>query len=631
MTLDLNPQQKSAVEQLSGPLIISAGPGTGKTKTLVSKILFLIQEKNVSPDKILALTFTKKAANEIKNRIAWQLQKGNTNLFFSNWENNPPFIGTFHSLGFSILSQQNAAEIRIIPENQRQEIIKKVFSNIPKKSLYKSLSTKDLALKISYTKNHSGSAADKKANQSSNQNNLTEEWEQIMADYNAQLKEKQFIDYDDLILVSYQLLMENYPLQKKFQQKFDYILIDEFQDTSPLQYELIMLILNAKRNLFVIGDPFQAIYSFRGASDESFRVFKNDFPDAKEISLELNYRNSRSIIAISHQLFPPAPCLIANDNNPGKICWTLTYNQSTEAEWIVSMINEKLGGLTLQQASQYANHAHSAKNFSDFAIIFRTHEVGRALKIKLRESAIPFQVIGQGSIFEQKEISLIILCLKFLHSGQENFLDELTRITKKFNLQFLIELRKKLHQADEILQTKNLSNLVDVIVTELNIKENLTKKVNCLIDFYEFQNIILSYTDQPRSLESFLNYLETLKQNEYFDQQADKITLLTMHASKGLEFPFVFIAGFENGLIPSTKNQNQEEEKRLLYVALTRAKHEVYLLSAKKRFQDNNRQISTFKKFLAHPAFIEIEDEVIKKIETKINLRKKKEEQLRLF
>lgn len=471
MISDLNSKQQEIVENGDGVVIINAGPGTGKTKTLTSRVAFLINQKKINPQDILILTFTNRAAEEMKSRLKTIL--GDQNL---------PIVTTFHSWAFDFLTGLGQ-EIDIIPEEEREKIIKQIIKEEETK-----LSTKDLDLEITRTKNN----LDYKVNP---------EIKQLIDLYNQKLLEKKYKDFDDLLLETLKTLKEK-------DKKYQFVLVDEFQDTNNLQYQIIKLILRSIPNLFVIGDPLQSIYGFRGADSEIFTQLKYDFPKNREEFLETNYRSFVNIVEISNLLFPNFAKNKSASLLSGRVSLINTLNEYSESDWIINFINQKIGGTDLLTAQHSDEHI----TFADFAVIYRTHYLSLSLQKKLAESGLPFQVVKEDS------------------------------------------------------------------------------------------------------------YLE-----------GDHIKLLSMHAAKGLEFKYVFICGFEEELIPQTKSDsNLEEEKRLLYVALTRAKEGVYLISARKR-NGKPAKTSQFKKLLEHPKFEEKEDENLGKIFKKREKAKVKKSQLGLF
>lgn len=476
---DLNPQQRKIIEESGSVVIVNAGPGTGKTKTLISKIAYLLENKKVNSQNILALTFTKRAAGEMKDRL--QNLSENISLEFLE-------VKTFHSWAYGFL-QSLGEEITIISREDCDKLIRKII----KESKLK-IPAKDLSLIISKSKNHISFG-------------INTEMKKLIDIYNKNLLENDLLDYDDLLLKIYKILIESESQRKKLQNKYQYILIDEFQDTNNLQYQIIKLISDSLKNLFVIGDPLQSIYGFRGADKEVFDQLKLDFPKSVEYFLEINYRSANNIVEVSNLVFPSSANIKSHKKENGKVSLIKTLNEYSEADLIINLINEKIGGSNLINAKDNDNHT----NFADFAVIYRTHGLSRVLEDRFKTSGFPFQIIKEDQSVE-----------------------------------------------------------------------------------------------------------------------GDHIKLLSMHAAKGLEFKFVFICGFEEGLIPHQNAEDLEEEKRLLYVALTRAKEEAYLISAKKR-NKKETQISQFRKLLESGFLEAIEDEATGKILKKIEKNKLKKSQMNLF
>jgi len=622
----LNLKQKKAVELTGHPLSINAGPGTGKTKTLVAKIVHLTSQEEVRAENILALTFTNKAANEIKERVKTEIKK--TQGF--------PFIGTFHALGLYILNQSGKKKVEIIDEVQRKKLIRELISREDVPQDLKVVPIREVSLKISNCKN--GSLQD-------------ESIKPLVEIYEKKLQELNVLDYDDLILKSLNLLKEDKNLKEKLRNQYKYILIDEFQDTNEIQYELIKLILNKERNICVIGDPLQSIYAFRGAKGNIFNQFKSDFPKAKEITLETNYRSTKNIIDSSHRLFPDSVKLGSVAKENGEVNLIETMNEYSVSDWILAKLSQVMGGMDLNQASDLSDKKDDKRaTFSDFAIIYRIHGLSRVLEKKFRNSAIPFQIIGARSIYERKEIEVIINLLRLLYlpdkkrtsefleskylgltdillkkvenSGIENW-EDLGNIQNS-KLSKICEKVERLR--NEWNKQKMLGELVEQIIKEFEIEEFLEGKTDRINDLYAFSAEVSRFDKREEPLKDFLEHIEKIKDSDYYDERSDKVTLMTMHAAKGLEFKYVFICGFEQGLIPFSKKakaENEiEEEKRLLYVAMTRAKHGLYLMKTK--------DASCFEELIMGEGLEEIRDEAIDRIRKRRRVQKAKKAQITL-
>jgi len=596
--VNLNTPQLEAVKSAAKQICIVAGPGTGKTKTLVAKICYLLTENKVAPSNILALTFTKKAAKEIEERILESVDKKQTNGLF---------IGTFHSFGMSILKElfgdnENADGIKILPEPERNELIRKLSIEEELKHELKEYTLKELSLAISNRKNstdlHNADAP--KAE--------THTIDKFFSMYNQTLAEKNVFDFDDLIRKAYELLKRSKELQTQLRAQYKYILIDEFQDTNALQYELIKQITTTETSLFVIGDPLQSIYAFRGARGDIFNKFMNDYPDTKQITLDTNYRSTKKIIDASHQLFPASLRLLPNVDDPGEVRIITTLSEYSEADWIVRNISELIGGLDLNQSTDIANDALRkgiSKNlaFSDFAVIYRTHGMSHALERRFRESSIPFQKIGDSPIYLRPEIAGLIDGLRQLNEN-------------------------------DAYKGKKLTLLANEIIKSQKCEEKLEGNPDRLVDLYSFINDMLRFDNFDNPLEEFIRFIEQIETEEYYDPSCDKVTLMTMHAAKGLEFKYVFICGFDEGYMPfdrAAQKGDIDEEKRLFYVAMTRAKQGLFITHVKERLGKRSIKISSFSELLTSPVIEYLQDERIAKIVKRRIKQKAKKSQMKMF
>lgn len=660
----LNDKQTRAVRTTNKPILIIAGPGTGKTRVLTHRIAYLIEQGTVKPEQIIALTFTNKAAKEIKERISQLLATGY----------QLPAIHTFHSLAYKLLSKQDE-EITLISEQEKRRIIKEIQEGLGKHSPLWNLTPKELALKIS---NHNIRKHDPrdKNQESSKDNSLAH----LIDQYKERKQTLGLLDYDDLLIKAYRLLKQPSDYRLPIT---NYVLVDEFQDTNPIQFEITKQLLGDSNNIFVIGDPQQSIYSFRGADSRAFDNFRKDFPDFEEIALDTNYRSTQALIDASTKLFAHEKQLFATsymlpskntnkyteDKIPtSEIQLITTLNEFTEADWITNKISSIMGGLDLNQASDFQKTKQDKKaRFSDFAVIYRVHGLNRVLQQKFRESGIPTQIVGGGSLYEQNDIAFVILVLKFINSQtQENFLkiarspiiklsattiDKLNRIsghkqpttpahrnfseggnyqlptTQSGNLGNLVTNLNSLTYKD---RTVKLSVLIQEIIDVFDIHKRVEDNPAKLLNLNEFTSTCLRFDKFEDSLNKFLEYFEKLSESDFYDEKADKVTMLTMHAAKGLEFKYVIIAGFEDGLIPFTKKDTKlDEEKRLLYVAMTRAKQGLYLLYT----QNRNREEIKISRFfsLLEEKIDSVEDDAIRRIRKQEARKRQKKSQIRMF
>jgi ATP-dependent DNA helicase UvrD/PcrA len=563
MINQLNPEQLQAVIEINRHLSIIAGPGTGKTRTITHKIIHLIKDKNVNPTDILALTFTKKAAAEMMERIA------ESSLVTSE----QPFVGTFHAFAHHLLSTFYTQELKVIDQDKQLEIMRQLKQQLQLKAL-SGVRTIEILRLISLKKQ----AVKQKF----------PDWvETFVTTYDQTLTNQGLLDFDDLLIKAKELL-----LKSEVDFNFKYILVDEFQDTNHLQYQLLKLLVKPKTQITIVGDPFQSIYGFRGSSSKIFDTFSQDFSPHK-IVLKNNYRNPLQIIETSQSLFSNPPALKSKQKNSGKITLVKTLNEYTEADYILSLIEAKVGGTDLLSSAQreHQEALDEQARFSDFAVMFRTHHLSRVLEQKFFDSGIPFQKIGAQSSLAQPEIQLII---------------------------------QELQAKPVVSEKRKVSQIITDIIKQLQLEKIFENKPTKLINLKEFQSLLIQFDRDKDGLAKALRYLDYLENHDYYDDRADKVTLLTMHATKGLEFKYVYICGFEDGVIPLVKKDKKvdlEEEKRLLYVALTRAKKEVFLFHTLKRQQ----QKTTISRFLSELD----QSHLVKIIDSKIEKTFKKRQQLK--
>ncbi|HUS25957.1 MAG TPA: ATP-dependent helicase [Nevskiaceae bacterium] len=523
--MQLNPEQLRAVEAPNGPVLIVAGPGTGKTKTLVARITHLI-EQGIPAEDILALTFTNKAAREMRERV------GSTGAQ----------ITTFHALCNSILTKLDGKKPLFVAEAERQQIIR----TLKKSQELKGLSVRELGLQISRAKN---------STQASNDPALAK----LITAYNAELQARNLCDFDDLLLRLYDHLQGAMP-----NTTYQAILVDEFQDTNGLQYELLKL-LNSTDNLFVIGDPKQSIYGFRGASAGVFDRFKTDWPNATEIALTINYRSAPDIVALGNAIFSNATQLTPHQTQLGHVQVMQLLSEYSEARWIIAQVERAIGGSTMLKGSEH--HAQDTGcTFRDFAVLYRSHATAKPLQRLLDESGIPFQVAGEGTPYQRPDIARILNALSYIAGKIEQ--PQLSGLTTT-QAQILLDPLKTTQQT--------LPDLVQTIVKVLNVATDDNRQ-----DLQQLLNSLIRFKDAA----AYLEYVQTIAEQEFYDPLADAVTLLTIHAAKGLEFKHVFVIGANEGLLPHYRpgqQPNIDEERRLFYVAVTRAKQNLDILHAKTR------------------------------------------------
>lgn len=521
--MDANIQQQQAIAAPDGPVAIIAGPGTGKTRTLVARLQTLI-DRGERANQLLALTFTKKSAEQMAAR-------------FAATSANQPRISTFHALCFDLLTQKRGQPPAFITEVARLALIKK----LPRPAALKTLTVRELGLLISRAKNG--------AEQDTALHKLVEV-------YNDALSKLALSDFDDLLLQTRDLLKSDSAWRQSLQKKFTHILVDEFQDTNALQYEILNL-LRGNDNLFVIGDPLQSIYGFRGAAGDIFTTFAQDFPQALTVALTTNYRSAGAVVRLANALYPLAPALVAHGKTPGRVAAHEVLNEYSEAAWILQAIQQAIGGSDFQRAVSN-DHRADHVNLGDMAVLYRSRSAARVLQQQFEASGIPFQVVGEGSPYETPAIQTIVQL--FGHTLDPARPVSATQLTPG--------------QIEHVSQSFGPADNPHAVAVRLadqfgfNLTSALRQFLGSLIRF--------------KTIAAASAYFDSIAASGFYDPRADAVTLLTIHAAKGLEFTRVFLIGAEDGLLPSAKGE-LPEEKRLFYVAVTRAKQQLDITYAHTR------------------------------------------------
>lgn len=597
--LNLNDQQQKAIDYNLGHLIITAGPGTGKTRTLVQKIIKLIKDDKVNPEQILVVTFTNKAGLEIKERLKSifpSLKKNFSRIETKEFDTHIPIIGTFHSFGLSILKELNQ-DIMVISEIQKQEILSEII-NLDKETRLKSISEKISKWKSSFLypediENH--------------------EEKIIYQKYQKQLIQINAYDYDDLIIKPVQLFEENPEILKIYKNRFKYILIDEYQDINYAQYRLINLLVSSNSSLFVIGDPDQAIYGFRGSDYSYFLRFTKDYNNALSLKLEKNYRSCEIILkaasnVIKNNINRENINLKSTILEEGKISHTILPNDKFEAEFIIQTIESFVGGTShFSMDTGRSDGLSEGISFSDIAVLYRLHLQQEELKIVFDRAGIPFQLVGEKTYFNKKGFKEVISYLKLVMFSQDWLsLKEILNVPNR-------NLDKEVCNSiiNEIRNGKSIEYFIKNSVLPLSQRERieeLNNKIiyikemiknntleNVILDLFDYINISVNQEEKNKFIEfvsGFNNNLETMLDYIFlhlitteYDSDSEKVSIMSIHASKGLEFPVVFIVGCEEGLIPCNifNDMDIEEERRLFYVGMTRAKKELILTSTSRR------------------------------------------------
>ncbi len=600
---NLNPQQKEAILYSDGPVLVLAGAGSGKTRVIAHKYAFLVKKKKYFSSSIFTVTFTNKAAHEMKDRISKLTSRGA----------NQPWIGTFHSLCNRILRKEIGVlgyknDFSIYDEDDRSALIRQILRDFNiHEALHKGVNTKISLLK-------SALILPEEFISRNNSFNFDEKLGRVYLRYQDEMKKYNALDFDDLILLTVRLF-ENHPLiLEKYQQLFTYILVDEFQDTNQSQYTLLKLLSSSHKNICAVGDDDQSIYKFRGADISNILNFKNDFPDAKVIKLEQNYRSTQNILDVSGHL------ISKNQRRNEKKLWTENCSgervfycrlntQEEEAKYVARNIKD----LYLKANYEYR----------DFAVLYRINIQSKAIEDALRAERIPYHIVSGLSFYQRKEIKDIISFLKVIVNKDDNIC--LKRIINNFYrgigsstiAKIEIEAKKSkvsLFAAIKLMIAANnlapslrnklgeFVNSIDTISsksykTSAEILKEITEKTEYInnLDDKRIQNV-LELVSMAEN-EPVMDFIDKISLVSSTDEQAtsNSVSLMTIHNAKGLEFPVVFIIGLEEGVLPYFKaiddKDELQEERRLLYVGMTRARDYLCLTGAKRRrlfskFQD---------------------------------------------
>lgn len=622
---DLNENQLKAVLHTEGPLLVFAGAGSGKTKTLTYRVAYLIEELKISPKNIFAVTFTNKAAEEMKERIKNLLNK-NINYMW---------IGTFHSLCVRILREDidhlgYSKNFTILDEDDSIKIIDEAIRNLNLAKDY--FSSREIYNKISFIKSRGYFVEDY-----TTKDKYEEFIKNIFLKYEEIKKRGNLLDFDDLINFVTKILNENDILARYYSEKFKFILVDEYQDINPGQHKLLKAMTRYNKNIFVVGDDDQSIYRFRGSSSELMLSFKDDFEKVEVVYLSENYRSTETILNASKYLITNNKTreekpLFAVKRGGDKIKFYIAINEIDEARFVIKKIKEL---------------KESGMNFSQIAILYRTNAQSRTFEEQAIIFNIPYRLVGGIKFYQRKEIKDILSYLRIILNEKDflslervfNFpkigIGEKTFDKIKFYFEKENSLTNSLKKIIEVINNRKVKESIKKFLDHYNkwknLKDDIFELINEIIsdtqfldyleedkkeNIYEFFNIIKEFIDRTQStkLEDFLSYISLISDVDTIDTQ-DKVTLMTVHSAKGLEFDTVFIVGLEEGLFPHYKslmsNQDIEEERRLLYVAMTRAKENLYLTYSIRRTRRGIPEFLDPSRFLN-----EIPEEYINRINT---------------
>ena len=624
---ELNKEQRQAVLQTQGPLLILAGAGSGKTKTVTRKIAYLIEEKGVSPYQILAFTFTNKAANEMKDRVEALLGSSVQGMW----------IGTFHSICVRILRRYHDrlgfdSQFSIYDRSDQVRAVKETVKELDlSKELFKE---KAILSVISSYKNQGIQAKD--LDPKSMDNFYDQKIGEIYQAYQRKLRENNAMDFDDLLLYTVDLLKGDEEVRTYYQFHFDYLFVDEYQDTNATQYQLIQLLCQPDPNLTVVGDNDQSIYAWRGADISNILNFERDFPKAKVILLEQNYRSTKNILALANEV------IANNPNRRDKNLWT-DLEEGRKVEYREYSHSQEENRDVVNQIIQ---RQHKGYSFSDMAILYRTNAQSRGFEEYLMQEGIPYKVVGGLKFYDRKEVKDILAYMTLLANPQDDLslsrvinvpkrgigegtLDQLRALARqegKSIFQVMEEMESKdvkirarkniekfvqlVHLLQEKAKEAGISDLMEAVIYETEYaktlkEENTPEARNRLDNMEELLSAAKTYEeDHPEEgLEEFLTSLSLLSDVDKTDDSQGSVQLMTVHAAKGLEFPVVFMVGMEERVFPLIRSSEEEEEdleeeRRLCYVAITRAKKELYISSARNRLMYGRTIINRPSRFI---------------------------------
>ncbi len=623
----LNPEQKRAVETTEGPLLILAGAGSGKTKTLTHRIAYLIATRKATPFNILAVTFTNKAAREMRERVAVLLNENPDNRGFM------PFMGTFHSICVRLLRQDGEyaglpRNFVIFDEGDRVAAVKQATKQLMLDD--KSFPPRSLASLISNAKNELISSSEF-INLGSGP--LYKAAAQVFPLYEKILKDNSALDFDDLISKAVQLLQAHKPIRTKWQNQFSYIMIDEYQDTNAAQYKLVQLLTNDKRNIAVVGDDWQSIYSWRGADFRNILNFEKDYPKTAIIKLEQNYRSTKAILDAAHAV------ITKNSHRSDKKLWTNSGEGKAVA--IVQVANERAEAEAIVRRVQNMVDLQ-VRRYQDFAALYRTNAQSRVIEEIMIRYGVPYRIVGGVRFYDRKEIKDVMAYLRLLYQPNDsvsferivnvptrgvgtkslqNFYEwktinklslqqaldtviDATELTTKARAA-LAELGDILRSLRELVSETTLPGLLDSLLRRINYFDFLDDKTpqgeSRQENVKELIGVAQNYQDL--GLDGFLEEMALISDLDTANFGNNAVTLMTLHAAKGLEFPVVFMTGLEETIFPHSRalydQGEMEEERRLCYVGMTRAKEELYLSYATSRMLYGGLQHNPPSRFLA--------------------------------
>lgn len=596
----LNNRQLEAIENLDGPMLVLAGAGSGKTKVLTTKVAYLLESRDISPKNILAITFTNKAAKEMKDRIFSLIGR---EAFLIQ-------ISTFHSFGLKILKENYdllgyTSNFTILDASDSETVIKKIMKDYDidsSKYNYRAIKSS-----ISSNKNEMVSVEEFRKFV---YNDYDEVVLKVYEEYEKELQRSNAIDFDDLLILPLKLFNEHNEVLQKYQEQYKYVFIDEYQDTNKPQYILSKLISAKYKNITVVGDNDQAIFTWRGADYKNILNFEKDYEDAKVVILDENYRSTKTILkaannVIKNNKLRKEKNLWTENEDGNKITYYKAFDEKDESFYVIKEIKKLL---------------EDGVNPNDICVLYRANAQSRGIEDAFLENNISYRIVGSFAFYQRKEIKDLLSYLKLIHNEKDDVsllrvinypkrgigtktIEELTMISNQKNcsLYDAIESGKELEFKNIIEELKkesekmSLTEFVDLVLDKTGIRSSLKSEKTLEADIRlenleEFKSITrtVEEVDGIASLGDFLDEISLVTDaSEKQEDGNDKVTLMTMHAVKGLEFDYVFVIGVEEGLFPHLNSMNSEdeleEERRLCYVAITRARKKLYIINARSR------------------------------------------------
>ena len=643
----LNKEQKIAVEHKNGPLLVLSGAGTGKTRVLTSRFVYIVKNMDISFNKIIAVTFTNKAANEIKERVNDEL---NSNI-------DTPWVGTFHSIFAKFLRKHSKlvnlkSNFTILDIEDQKKLLKQVLDYI---RINKDLSE---AVYLNEIQNLKDNKIFYNENKKISNFSSIERLDDVYTNYQKRLIEINAVDFGDILLHSYYILSNNIDLQKTYQNFIEHILIDEFQDTNLIQYDLIKLILNSSKNLFCVGDDDQSIYAWRGANIDNIINFPNEF-NCSVVRLTKNYRSNNSILEAASSIISNNKNRLGKDlfsfnsNIPEqKINLNSFYSQEEESLWISDNISKKF------------------KKNNSIGILVRLTAQMRSIEDKLIKYALPYEIIGGPRFFERKEIKDILAYIKLANSysddlsferiinlpkrgigeqsikliidnariNQTSFFESLDQLLNENKLPSSLITKSRpfveiIKKTNSLIKKISLDDLGIFIIEEsgyLKMLENDKNKLKKLENETRLDNLkeFINALSEFENLDDFLEHVGLVNENQK-KTHANSIKLMTLHAAKGLEFDHVYLPGWEEGIFPSTRALEQnstkslEEERRLAYVGITRAKFDLNISYASSRYTYGMNNYSLPSRFLNEISKVDMNKNNLSENVSTSNLKKK--------